>query len=275
MDALTAVPSEEQVQEYTDILKSIDWQTGLKAAAILVIGLAAVKLILHAVRNILKRSHVPPTVHSMLIMLLRITMDLVVVLASLNAIGVPITSFVALLSLAGLAVSLAMQGVLSNLACGFIVLGSRPFEVGDLIEHDGVIGTVREIRMLHTIVETPDGKVVYFPNSSVSGGRVTNITEMGRRRVEVKVSASYGNTPDQVKKAIQDAIDRTEGILADPEPVIFLESYGDSAINYCVWVWSGPDDFFPVRIRLTELLYTTFAQNKVEMTYPHVNVHMQ
>lgn len=275
MEALTAVPSEKTVQEYTDILKRVDWETGLKAAAILVIGLTAVKLILRATRKILGKSHVPPTVHSMMITLLRILMDLVVVLAAMNAIGIPITSFVALLSLAGLAVTLGLQGVLGNLASGVIVLGSHPFEVGHLIEHDGIMGTVREIRMLHTIVETLDGRVVYFPNSSVAGGRVTNITGTGRRRVEVKVSASYNQTPEQVRKAIRDAIEQIDSVLAEPEPVVYVEGYGDSAINYCVWVWTKSEEFLPVQFRLTELLYTTFAQNSVEMTYPHLRVHMQ
>ena len=273
MEALTSVPSEETIQGYTDILKSLDWQTGLKAAVILLVGLAAVKLFLHFLRGMLKKSHVPAAVHSILVTLLRILLDLVVVLSALNVIGIPVTSFIALLSLAGLAISLALQGVLGNLASGLIVLGSHPFDVGDVIEHDGIAGTVREIRMMHTVVETFDGRMAYIPNSSISNGRVVNVTQLGRRRVEINVSASYNQTPEQVRKAIGDAIARTEGILADPAPSVFLDSYGDSAIQYVIRVWTAPADFMTVKTTLTELLYTTFAENKVEMTYPHINVH--
>lgn len=273
MEALTSVPSEETIQGYTDILKSLDWQTGLKAAVVLLVGLALVKLFLHFLRGMLKKSHVPAAVHSILVTLLRILLDLVVVLSALNVIGIPVTSFIALLSLAGLAISLALQGVLGNLASGLIVLGSHPFDVGDVIEHDGIAGTVREIRMMHTVVETFDGRMVYIPNSSISNGRVVNVTQLGRRRVEINVSASYNQTPEQVRKAIGDAIARTEGILADPAPSVFLDSYGDSAIQYVIRVWTAPADFMTVKTTLTELLYTTFAENKVEMTYPHINVH--
>ena len=273
MDGLTTAPSPETIQGYADILKTVDWQTGLKAAAILLIGLAAAKLVLHFVRKILKKSRVPAAVHSILTTLMRVLLDLVVVLAALNALGIPVTSFIALLSLAGLAISLALQGVLGNLASGLIVVGSRPFDVGDVIEHDGIAGTVREIRMMHTVLETFDGRMVYIPNSSISGGRVINVTQTGRRRVDISVSASYNQSPAQVRKAIGDAITRTEGILEDPAPAVFLDSYGDSAINYGIRVWTASENYMNVKNTLTELLYSTFAENRVEMTYPHINVH--
>ena len=273
MDALTAAPSEETIQGYMDILKSLDWQTGLKAVAILLIGLVAVKLLLRHLRGILKKSHVPTAVHSILVTLLRVLLDMVVILAALNAIGIPVSSFIALLSLAGLAVSLALQGILANFASGLIVLGTHPFAVGDVIEFDGMMGSVREIRMMHTVVELFDGRVAYVPNSSVSGNRVINMTQTGRRRVDISVSASYNQSPEQVRKAIGDAVSRTEGVLEDPAPAVFLDSYGDSAINYAIRVWTKPEDFMTVKNGLTELLYTTFAENHVEMTYPHINVH--
>ncbi len=273
MDALTAVPSEKTIQDYTNILKTVDWMTGLKAAAILLIGLAAVRLFLHVLRGALKKSRIPAAVHSILVTLLRVLLNLVVILSALNAIGIPVTSFIALFSLVGLAISLALQGLLGNLASGLIVLGSSPFDVGDSIEHDGVAGVVREIRMMHTVVETFDGKTAYIPNSSISGSRVVNMTRLGRRRVEISVSASYDQSPAQVRKAIGAAVSRTEGILTDPAPAVFLDSYGDSAINYGIWVWTAPADYMKVKTMLTELLYTTFAENKVEMTYPHLNVH--
>ena len=207
--------------------------------------------------------------------LLRILLDMVVILAAANAIGIPITSFVTLLGLAGLAVSLALQGVLSNLAGGFIIVSIHPYEVGHFIEHDGVSGTVREIRMQHTRLETPDGKMIYIPNSSLSGGRIINYTETGKRRVEIIVSASYKNSPAQVRNAILLAVSRTEGILEEPVPEVYVDSYGESDIQYGVLAWSASADFIRIKRELTERLYTAFAEQKVEMTYPHLNVHMQ
>jgi len=275
MDALTNVPSEEKLEEYRSIFQSIDWQEALKAAAILVIGFLLVRTVLHFVKKILKQTRIPATVHTILLTMARVMLDLVVVLSAANAIGIPVTSFLALLSLAGLAVSLALQNVLSNLASGIIVLGSRPFEVGHVIEHEGITGTVREIRVLHTRIETFDGKMALVPNSSISSGKVMNYTETGKRRVELNITASYNSPPEKVKEAIWKTVRRTEGVLEDPAPMVFLNEYQDSAISYAIWVWARTADFLTVKIRLSELLYDTFAESGVEMTYPHLNVHMK
>ena len=273
LDSLTT-PSEETVAEYVSVFQNIDWRTGLKGILILVIGLLAVKLVMRLVTRALQRSHIPASLHTMIRTLLRILLDVVVFLSAANAIGVPIVSFVTLLGLIGLAVSLALQGVLSNLAGGFILLASHPFNVGDYIEHNSLSGTVKEIRMLHTRLETPDGKMVYIPNSSLSGDRLINYTETGRRRVELTVSASYDNSPEQVRGAIEDAIRHTDGILSDPAPVIAVDNYGDSAISYSIWAYVKGSDFIAVKQKLNERLFTSFAENGVEMTYPHINVHM-
>lgn len=275
MDALTTAPSEQEVQEYVSILKNVDWQTGLKCAATLVVGFTVVRLLLHVVKKALKASRIPATLHTIIRNLLRILLDLVVILAAASVIGIPVTSFVTLLGIAGLAVSLALQGVLSNLAGGFIILSTHPFDLGHFIEHDGVTGTVREISMQHTRLETPDGKMIYIPNSSLSGGRIINYSEIGRRRVELSVSASYENTPAQVRGAVMTAVDRTAGILPDPAPAVYVDSYGESDIQYGIWVWTEGADFLRVRRELTERLYTAFAEQKVEMTYPHMNVHLK
>ncbi|MBQ8073449.1 MAG: mechanosensitive ion channel family protein [Clostridia bacterium] len=275
MEALTKTPDESTVEEYRNILQSIDWQTAGKALLILVAGFVCVRLVLHFLKKILKRTGIPATVHTILLTLTRVLLDVVVVLSAANAIGIPVTSFLALLSLVGLAVSLAVQNILSNLAGGILVLGSHPFETGDVIEHDGIAGTVREIRVLHTRVETFDGRMAFIPNSSISSGKLINYTGTGRRRVELSVSASYDSAPSQVRKAVQAAIKRTEGVLEDPEPRVFLDRYGDSAISYTIWLWARNEDFLSVKIQLNELLYDVFAEYGVEMTYPHLQVHLK
>ena len=122
---------------------------------------------------------------------------------------------------------------------------------------------------------TFDGRMAFIPNSSISSGKLINYTGTGRRRVELSVSASYGSAPAQVRKAVQAAIKRTEGVLEDPEPRVFLDRYGDSAISYTIWVWARNEDFLSVKIQLNELLYDVFAKYGVEMTYPHLQVHLK
>lgn len=275
MDALTATPSEEQVREYVDIVQNMDWQTGLKGLATLVLGLMLVRLLIHVVDKALKRSQIPTTLHAMIRTLLRILLDLVVILSAANAIGIPVTSFVTVLGLAGLAISLAVQGMLSNLASGFIILSSRPFAVGHFIEENNIMGTVREIRMLHTRMETPDGKMVYVPNSVLSGTQIINYTETGKRRMDISVSASYGNPPEQVRRAANNALKGVEGILTDPVPEFFLDRYDDSAIQYILRFWVKGGDFMRVQHEVTEKLYSVFASEGVVMTYPHLNVHLK
>ena len=275
LSSLSQAPSEETVQEYVTIFQQIDWKTGLSALAMLVLGFILVRLILKAFEKGLRSSRVPASLHTMIRTLLRIVLDVIVLLTVANYIGIPVTSFITLLGLIGLAVSLALQGILSNLASGFIILMSHPFEVGHFIEHDGVSGSVREIRMLHTRLETPDGKMIYVPNASLSGARLINYTETGKRRMDLLVSASYANSPEQVRTAILSAVRQTPEILQDPAPVVSVEKYADSAIEYGIFVWVLSGDFITVRRGLNERLYAAFAENGVEMTYPHLNVHMK
>ncbi len=275
LDTLTTVPDEQTVQQYVEIVQNVDLRTAAVAVAMLVLGILVVHLALKAADRLLARSGVPKTLHSMIRTMTRIVLYLVVVLTVANYIGIPVTSFVALLGLAGLAVSLALQGVLSNVAGGFIILLSHPFEVGNFVEHDGITGTVREIRMMHTRLETPDGKMVYVPNSSLSGARVINYSETGARRVEISVTASYDNSPAQVREAVLDAVARTKGALQDPAPLVVVDHYGESDIAYTILVWAKSDDFIFVKWGLTEDLYKAFAEHGVEFSYPHMNVHMK
>ena len=274
LSSLTQTPTEETVQEYVDIFRKTDLKTAAIALGILLIGFLSVRLILKLVRKGMERSGIPASLHSMIRTMLRITLDMIVLLTAANYLGLPITSFLALLGLAGLAVSLALQSVLNNLAGGFIILSSHPFEVGHFVEHDGISGTVAEIRLQHTRLETPDGKMIYIPNSSLAGSRLINYSETGKRRVEIRISASYDNSPEQVREAILSAVRETGGILADPEPVVSLDEYGDSAISYVLWVWVQSGDFLTVKRELNERMYGAFRKHGVEMTYPHLNVHM-
>ena len=272
---LTKVAAPETVQEYMTVIQGTDIKTGIIALAILVLGLVLVHLVIKAAGKGLQKSHIPKTLHTMIRTLLRIFLIFIVLLTVGNYVGLPITPFITMMGLFGLALSLALQGVLNNLAGGFLILSSHPFEVGHFIEQDGITGTVREIRLQHTRLETPDGKMIYIPNSSISASRVINYSETGKRRAEISVSASYNNSPEQVRAAIMSVIAKTEGILQDPAPVISLEKYGDSAIEYLILIWVNGSDFIQIKREVTEKLYTAFREYDVEMTYPHLNVHMQ
>ena len=266
----------EQVEETIALFSSMDMKTAVRGLLFLVVGLVLVRLALMLLSHMLKKSRtIPASAHTMIKTLMRILLDVVVVLAAANTVGIPITSFMVFLSVIGIAISLAVQGILSNFAGGILLLVSRPFAIGDFIECGSVSGTVLDITMLHIKLQAPDRKVVYLPNSTVYSSILTNASISPIRRVDVSVSASYDNSPAQVREAVLDLTRTIPGILQDPEVQVHVENYGDSAIGYTIWAVCEGKDFLTVKYALLEGLYDAFRAHSVEMTYPHMNVHMQ
>lgn len=266
----------EQVEETIALFSSMDLKTAVRGLLFLVVGLVLVRLALMLLSHMLKKSRtIPASAHTMIKTLMRILLDVVVVLAAANTVGIPITSFMVFLSVIGIAISLAVQGILSNFAGGILLLVSRPFAIGDFIECGSVSGTVLDITMLHIKLQAPDRKVVYLPNSTVYSSILTNASISAIRRVDVSVSASYDNSPAQVREAVLDLTRTIPGILQDPEVQVHVENYGDSAIGYTIWAFCEGKDFLTVKYALLEGLYDAFRAHSVEMTYPHMNVHMQ
>lgn len=244
--------------------------------ATLFLALLASKLLMKLFNKALE--HIPtinPALHAMLKTTVQFLLYFLSIMLTANVLGIPVTSFVALFSVVGLAVSLAVQGVLSNLAGGVILLVSKMFTLNDFIEADNISGTVQEIGFLHTKLLSPDGKVIYVPNSLLHSARLINYTINGKRRIDLPISASYDNSPEEVRAAVMLAVHTFSNIAADPAPEVILDSYGDNAINYIIRIWTTTNDFWPVRNALNEKLYSAFQQSHVEMTYPHINVHMQ
>ena len=265
----------QDVQSLLDQLKGLNAPTIIVGVAILVVGLIAVRLLLRMVKKVLARSRIPTSLHSFIRTALRILLDIIVLLIAASSMGIPVTSFVALLSIAGLAVTLALQNLLSNLAGGVVLLIRKPFQMGDFIEADSVSGTVEEITMLHTRIRTLDRRAVFLPNASLQTSRVVNCSTFPIRRVDIKVSASYDAHPSDVRRAALHAAGTVPQILDDPPVEVHVVSYGDSAIEYVIFAFCVPSDYLTVLYSLTEQLYDSFKVCGVEMTYPHLRVHME
>ena len=246
----------------------------LMALLILIAGFLVVRFIMKALNKLLDKNDQFKTLQGMLRSAVHIGLDLIVVTMALGYLGVPMTSVVALVSVIGLAISLALQGLLTNLTAGVIILMSKPFQVGDFVQTGELMGTVVEIGILYTRLKCPDGRLVFVPSNVIYSASITNFNAGGVRRVELSVSASYDNSPEEVKKAVRHAIKQFPDVLQDPAPQILLDSYGDSSIAYQIWVWVPAAKFIDIKYALNEQLYTSFKANGVEMTYPHLNVHM-
>lgn len=241
----------------------------------LVVCLLVIKLIMSMVEKLLgEKSHIPASFHSFIRSGLKVILYFIAVLIVADSLGVETSSLLAVFSLAGLAFSLALQGSLSNLASGVLILVSKPFQVGDFIDASSVSGTVTEIGLIYTRLSTVNNQDIFVPNSEISSGKIVNYSSEKTRRADVVISAAYECPVEEVKSALFEAVERTENVLADPAPFVRLSAYKDSAIEYTVRVWANSADYWDVYFDLLENINSSFQRNGVEMTYNHVNVHM-
>ena len=275
MPLLTAVADvEEQASSFSEFLKSLTWDKVLPAAILLIVCLILTKILTTLFDKAIARSKIDRTLHPLMhsvFMTLLLIMALLVVTGSL---GVDVSVLVAILSVVSLAVSLAVQGTLSNIVGGLVILTAHPFRVGDYVDIGGTAGTVERIGLTYTDLGTPGNQQVHVPNSQVSGSTVTNVTAAGTRRLELTVSASYGDGTEAVKAALLEAC-RVEGVLAEPAPEAHVAAYGDSAIQYILRAWAPVDIYWDVYYTVLERVRTAFEANGITMTYPHLNIHTQ
>ena len=246
----------------------------LSALVILVVCLVMVKLLLRAVDKLLVRSGVDRSLHSFLKAAIKAVLLFLTVLIVAGSLGISVTSLIAVLSVAGLAVSLAVQNSLANVAGGIQLLTSKPFQAGDYVEAGGVAGTVNNVGIFYTKINTPDNKLIQIPNSQIASEQIINYTTEPQRRVDLTVTASYDAPLETVKKAIGEVVAAHPLALDTPEPFVRVSNYGDSAIEYTIRVWCATADYWTVYFDLKEQIKAAFDKTGVEMTYPHLNVHM-
>ena len=246
----------------------------LTAVVAAVVCLIVIKLLLSLLDRTAVRIHMEPQVKRLVRGLVKGLLIFLTVIAVMSCLDIPVTSLVALLSVVGLAFSLALQGFLANMAGGLQIVASKPFRLGDYIEAGGCAGTVAEIGLFYTKLNTVDNKLVQLPNSTIISGNIINYSAEDRRKVELKVTASYDAPPEQVKAVLAQLVGEHPLTLPTPEPLIHVSAYQDSAIEYIVRVWCATGDYWMVYYDLMDGLKPAFDRAGIEMTYPHLNVHM-
>ena len=241
---------------------------------LLVICIIVRKIVLRIFCRAIGRTKMEAGLKSFLSAAAGIIMWIIIALIVADSFGIPMTSLVALLSVVSLALSLSVQNILENLFSGMTILSTKPFTVGNYVEMGTTAGTVSSVGLFYTVLTTPDGKAIHVPNRTVTGSTLTNFSANTRRRIDVTVSASYDDSTDKVKAALQDALGATEGILQDPEPMVGVSDYGDSAIKYSIWAWCDTGVFIKTKFSLMENIRDAFERHGVTMTYNHLNVHL-
>lgn len=261
------------VSDFSVDFGKLTLETVLRGVLIFVLGAVFIRILLMMISRAVSRSKTLAPLKAQIHLTARVLLTILLVLVVLGSLGVEVTSLVALLSVAGLAVSLALQNTLSNIAGGLMLLTSRPYVLGDYVSIDGTDGTVSSIGLSHCKFTTLDNKEIQIPNSQIAAAKITNFNRLGRRRIDLTFTASYSAPTEDVYDALREAMERFPQLLQAPET--HLSEYGASSISYIARMWVRPADYWTVYWGVMEAVRETFAAHGVEMTYDHLNVHME
>lgn len=252
--------------------------TGIKILVALVIMFISFKLInflMKKIKQLCSRKHADKTIVNTMSYVTRIALKCLVVVCLIGYLGIDTSGITALITSLGVCVGLAINGALSNLAGGVLIIVTRPFKVDDFIEAQGVSGTVANIHMTNTKIITPDNKVVYVPNGTLANNNIINYSEKNTRRVDLDFSISYDSDPEKAKALIMDIIASHKLILSDPEPFVRVGSHDDSSLCIKCRVWTATEDYWTVHFDLLESVKASFTANGIEIPYNQIDVHIK
>lgn len=247
----------------------------LSAVVVLLICLIIIKIVCKITDRLLVRArHLDETVRRFLRTAIKIALWVLAVIVVAGMLGIPTASLVTVVGVAGLALSLSLQNTLSNLFSGISLLFLRLFVVGDYVEIAGNTGTVQEIGLFYTTINTPDRRTVNIPNSDVMGASIVNHSREPRRRLGFTYSADYEDATEDVTAALLEAAGQDVRVLSDPAPSVFLSAFQDSTVEYTLYVWCKTEDYWPVYYGMNTLVRESFSRHGVHMSYNHLNVHL-
>jgi small conductance mechanosensitive channel len=246
----------------------------VSALVILVIGFWISKALTRILKNVLTKRNVEPTLVGFLTSSLKFALYLFVIIAAVGQLGVETTSFIALLGAAGLAVGLALQGSLSNLAAGIMLVIFRQVKVGQFIEGGGASGTIEKIGTFNTTLVTIDNKVIYIPNSKLINDNIINYNEKDIRRIDMVFGISYSDDMAKAKAIINSILSADTRILKDPVPQVVIAKLDESSVNINVRPWVKTPDYWVVHFDLLESIKKKFDEEHITIPFPQRDVHI-
>ncbi|MFP4555457.1 MAG: mechanosensitive ion channel family protein [Bacteroidales bacterium] len=266
-----------KIEDLSSWLYEIVTSYGLRligAIAVLIIGLWIVKKITRALYKVMEKRAVDPSLRTFFRSFLSISLKILVVISVLGMVGVEMTSFIAILGAAGLAVGLSLSGTLQNFAGGVLILILKPFKVGDVIEAQGYTGSVTEIQIFHTVITGFDNIVNIVPNGSLATGALTNYSVNDTRQAQWVFGIAYGDDFKKAQKVLRGILDADERVLKDPEPFIFLSQLNDNSVDITIRAWTKSEDFWPVFFGMSEKVYEAFIKEGLNIPFPQMDVHI-
>ncbi len=245
------------------------------AILILLLGFWAAKKVHQGVdRSLEKTGKIDLTLSKFFASMARYLVLIVTILAVLNQFGIETTSLVAVVGAAGLAIGLALQGTLSNVAAGVMLLIFRPFKVGDFVEAAGHAGSVKELNLFVTEMATGDNIRIIVPNGKIWGDSIRNFSSNPTRRVDLVMGIGYDDDIDKAMEVMHEVIAEDERVLKDPEPFIAVSELADSSVNFVVRAWVNSGDYWPVKFGLTRAIKLRFDEKGINIPYPHRTIYL-
>lgn len=251
---------------------------GLKliaAVAILIFGIWLSNRLMRSLRRLMERKKFDASLSSFLLSFLNIAFKVFVVVICLTTVGVQMTSIVAVLGAASLAIGMALSGTLQNFAGGIVLLVFKPFKVGDAIEtQSGKSGTVKKIMIFTTELHTFDNKVIFLPNGALANGEITNLSQAKNRRSDIKITVSYGDDIALVRRVVLGILDKDTRVLKNPEPLVFINSLAEKGVEIIVRYWADYGDVYDTNIELIEEIYKALPKKKISFSFPQMDVRL-
>jgi len=246
----------------------------LAAVVIFYVGRTIARVLTKGVRRLMESQSVDPILVSFVTSLVQWGLMGFVIIAAITKLGVQTASLVALIGAAGLAVGLALQGSLANFAAGVLIVLFRPYRVGDWVEAAGVAGSVVQVQVLTTILNTADNKQIVIPNGQIMSSIITNYNANNTRRVDMVIGVSYGDDIDKVRNTLRDVVYADSRVLRNPECQIAVSELAESSVNFVVRPWVQVADYWDVKFGLTEAIKKRFDQDGISIPFPQRDVHI-
>jgi len=264
------------IAKYTDMAIVYASEYGLKilsALLIFIIGKWAVKKITVLTKKMMERANVDKTLVEFSESLIYFVLLLMVVLASLNALGIDTTSFIAVFGAASLAIGLALQGSLANVGAAVLIIIFRPFKVGDFIEAGGATGVVDDVNLFSTIISPVDNRTIIVPNAAIIGGNITNYSNKPQRRVDHVFGIGYGDDLKLAKETLMEIMTSDSRVLSEPAPFVAVSELADSCVNLTTRAWVESADYWDVYFEQIEKVKLTFDAKGISIPFPQMDVH--
>ncbi|MEW6997849.1 mechanosensitive ion channel family protein [Colwelliaceae bacterium BS250] len=246
----------------------------VSALLVWVVGAWVIKGIMIAINKALAKAKVDESLIPFVRGLSGTLLKVLLIITVLGMVGIEMTSFIAILGAAGLAVGLALSGTLQNFAGGVMILIFKPYKIGDFIDAQGYNGTVSEIQIINTILKTPDNKTIIIPNGGLANGSMTNYSTEPKRRVDWTFGIGYGDDVDHARAVMKKLCDADARILKDPAVFIGVSALADSSVNFAVRAWVNAEDYWGVFFDMNEHIYKTFNTEGLNIPFPQMDVHL-